>query len=352
MNAISFEDRVKIQSHLAEIWKILYANGLEDIESQRTPNSKQKKRMWEMLVKYNKNHAKLTDGFSLCVSDHDGCWCGIEFASTQEEDDYRKRKDESCEVRSKRNERKMKRQRELEEEHHVACWHKYHMSEYWTSGFSCVRYSKQNDEGTLTFVKANPDAFVHWLYHGVDQDGKSFTDEARIKYMKKYGLDKDYDLNTGHPIKDDIGVEDSTKIVENKKEDKAKNVKNYLREKFRDGSWRDEALDMSIEPKESVDTYLDTVREFIYQQEELDLHGVALYHINEERTNAHEEMLKEYGLDGYDEKSEVARDVTKSFDFVGEYKSVNGKMKTVTYPEAEASLRLAYAFAIVMRECN
>ena len=172
MKAISVEDRIKIQSHLAEIWKILYANGLEDKEHQQTPNAKQKKRMREMFVKYNKNHAKLTDGFSLCVSDHDGCWHEISFDSTKEEEDYRKRRFEAFAIRMKRNDRKLKRQHDLDEEHHVAYWHKEFLTPYWTSGYSDIRYSKQNDEGTLAYVGPRPDRFVWQLFHSANFDGK------------------------------------------------------------------------------------------------------------------------------------------------------------------------------------
>ena len=63
MDAIKPEDRQKIQAHLTEIWKILYAaNGLEDKEHQRTPSSKQKERMSQMLITYNKDHSTLTEG--------------------------------------------------------------------------------------------------------------------------------------------------------------------------------------------------------------------------------------------------------------------------------------------------
>ena len=171
---------------------------------------------------------------------------------------------------------------------------------------------------------------------------KEFTAEAREKYMKKYGLDKEHDVKTGKPLK----VENDS--VEVKKEDKAKQVKDYLRKKFEDGSWKDEAPDALLgEHEQSLDAYLDTVREFIKQQEEFDLHGIALYGINDERTKAHEALLKEYGFDGYDEKSEIARDVTKSFDFVGECKLACGRMKTLFWSMHEASLRLAYALDVV-----
>lgn len=131
-----------------------------------------------------------------------------------------------------------------------------------------------------------------------------------------------------------------------KKDDKAKQVKDYLRKKFEDGSWKKEAV-ISREHEKTLDAYLDTVREFITQQEKFDFHGMALYGINEERTKAHEALLKEYGFDGYDEKSEIARDVTKSFDFVGECKLVCGKMRTLFWSMHEASLRLAYALDVV-----
>ena len=71
MDTIKPEDRQKIQAHLTEIWKILYANGLEDKEHQRTPSSKQKERMSQMLITYNKDHSTLTEGFQLLVSTHD-----------------------------------------------------------------------------------------------------------------------------------------------------------------------------------------------------------------------------------------------------------------------------------------
>lgn len=216
------------------------------------------------------------------------------------------------------------------------------MTPYWTSGYSDVRYSKQNDEGTLSYVGPRPDRFVYWLFHAANFDGKEFTSEAREKYMKKYGLDKEYDVKTGKPIK----VENDA--VEMKKEDKAKQVKDYLRKKFEDGSWKKEVNNVLLsEHEKSLDAYLDTVREFIKQQEEFDLHGIALYGINDERTKAHEALLKEYGFDGYDEKSELARDVTKSFDFVGECKIVCGQMKTIFWSMHEASLRLAYALDVV-----
>lgn len=109
MKKISVEDRTKIQSHLAEIWKILYANGLEDLEYNRSPNSKQKRRMCEMNVLYNKDHSEITDGFRLSVSDIYSCWHGIDFETTKSEDDRRKRCHEAYEIQSKRNARKLKR---------------------------------------------------------------------------------------------------------------------------------------------------------------------------------------------------------------------------------------------------
>lgn len=341
MQHISYEDRCKIQSHLAEIWKILYANGLEELELNRTPNSKQKRRMWEMHVKYNKDHADLTEGFDLSVSDYVGCLRKIEFESTKEEEDTWEKRKIGSEIRLKRWEKKENRRKELEEDHHVAFWRKYFMTPYWTSGYSDVRYSSQNDKGTLSYVvPKNHDEFVYWLFHAANYDGNEFTAESREKYMKKYGLDKEYDVKTGKPIK----VEND--VVEVKKEDKSKKVKDYLRKKFEDGSWKKEAV-ISHEHEKTLDAYLDTVRAFIKQQEEFDLHGMALYGINEERAKAHEALLKEYGFDGYDEKSTLARDVTKSFDFVGECKIVCGQMKTLFWSMHEASLRLAYALDVV-----
>lgn len=342
MKSISVEDRCKIQSHLAEIWKILYANGLEELECNRTPNSKQKRRMWEMHVKYNKDHADLTEGFGLSVSDYVGCLRKIEFESTKEEEDTWEKRKIGSEIRLKRWEKKERRRRELDEEHHVAYWHKNFMTPYWTSGYSDIRYSKQNEEGTLSYVGPRPDRFVWWLFHASNFDGNEFTAEAREKYMKKYGLDKEYDVKTGKPIKT---IDDAAEM---KKEDKSKKVKDYLRKKFEDGSWKKEASNFLLsEHEKSLDVYLDTVREFIKQQEEFDLHGMALYGINEERTKAHEALLDEYGFNSNDEKSAIARDVTKSIDFVGECKFVDGKIKTVFYPVYEASLRLAYALDVV-----
>ena len=63
MDAIKPEDRQKIQAHLTEIWKILYTNGLEDKEHQRTPSSKQKERMSQMLITYNKDEDSI--GFDI-----------------------------------------------------------------------------------------------------------------------------------------------------------------------------------------------------------------------------------------------------------------------------------------------
>lgn len=342
MKIISYEDRLKIQTHLAEVWKILYANGLEDLEYNRTPNSKQKRRMCEMHIIYNKAHASLTDGFMLNVSDYERALHKIEFATTKDEEDYWKRRDTACEIEFKREQRKLKRKHALDEEHHVAYWHKNFMTPYWTSGYSDIRYSKQNDEGTLSYVGPRPDRFVYWLFHAPNFDGKEFTAEAREKYMKKYGLDKEYDVKTGKQFKANDDA------IEVKKEDKAKQVKDYLRKKFEDGSWKDEASDSLLrENEEIIDEYLNTVIEFIRQQEDFGLHGIALYGINDERTKAHEALLDEYGFNRNDEKSEIARDVTKSFDFVGKCIPVCGKMKTIFWPMHEASLRLAYALDVV-----
>lgn len=352
MNKISIEDRVKIQSHLAEIWKILYANGLEDLEHQRTPNSKQKRHMCEFSIRYNKNHAKLTDGFKLDVSDYVSCWHGIEFEYLQEEKDILKRREEGFAQWNKRMERKEARRKELEKDHHVAYWHKHFMTPHWESGYSSIWYFKQDEDGSRTYVGPRQNNFVHWLYHSSDPDGKAFSKEDKLKYMKKYGLLEKYVLDTGCPIKTFDEVDAPEQQVEVKKEDKSKVVKDYLKQKFEDGSWKDEARDMSVDPKNTVYVYLDTVREFVRQQEEFNLHGFALYGINEERTKAHERMLEEYGLNEYDEKSDVARDVTKSIDFVGECKIANGELKTTFYSDYDSALRLAYALEVVIRECK
>lgn len=235
------------------------------------------------------------------------------------------------------------------EEHHVAYWHKHFTTPYWASDYSSIRYYKQNQEGTLRYVKSQTSDFVWWLYHGTF-DGKPFTDEARVKYMKKYGLDKDYDLKTGqklHLHADDIADAKPIELPP----DNAKLAKDYLRSRYEDGSWKKEAPSILLSGHEqAIDTYLDTVREFVRQQEEFDLCGLALYGINEERAKAHDAMLEDFGLNAGDEKSNIARDVTKSFDFVGEYKMVCGKMKTVFWSAHEASLRLAYALEVVKEE--
>ena len=349
MDAIKPEDRQKIQAHLAEIWKILYANGLEDLEINRTPNSKQKKRMCEMLVCFNKDYTTPSNGFRLCVSDKDSCWHEIAFEKTPEELAVDKHHAEEAEkwyaIRKRKHDRKEARRQELLEEHHVAYWHKYFMTPYWTSDYSSIRYYKQNEEGTLHYVKPQASDFVRWLYSGTF-DGKLFTDDARVKYMKKYGLDKDYDLKTGEKLNVDNDVADAKPIE--LQQDNAKLAKDYLRLRYKDGSWKKEALSILLSGHEqAIDTYLDTVREFVRQQEEFDLCGLALYGINEERAKAHDAMLEDFGLNAGDEKSNIARDVTKSFDFVGEYKMVCGKMKTVFWSEYEASLRLAYALEVV-----
>lgn len=345
MNKISVADREKIQSHLAEIWKILYANGLEELECNRTPNSKQKRRMWEMHVKYNKNHSNLTEGFSLSVSDYVRCSHQIEFEPTKEEEDTWDRRRIGSDLRLKRWEKKEKRRKELEEEHQVAYWHKHFMTPYWTSGFTNTCHPTEEEKETLSYVGPQPSRFVHMLFTSTNPEEKAFSKEAIAKYMKKYGLDKEYDVNTGKKIKDTI--EDSAMMNE-QTEDKAKSLKDILRKQFEDGTWKDEALKLiPNDPRKSIYDYLESVRDFIKMQEEYDLHGMALYGMNEKRTKLHSEMLIDYGFDGYDEKSDIARDVSKAFDFVGECKFVNGKMKTVFWSEREAALKLAYALNVV-----
>lgn len=64
--------------------------------------------------------------------------------------------------------------------------------------------------------------------------------------MKKHGLDKEYDVKTGKPIK----VEND--VIEVKKEDKAKKVKDYLQKKFEDSSWKKEACNFLLREQEKV----------------------------------------------------------------------------------------------------
>ena len=147
-------------------------------------------------------------------------------------------------------------------------------------------------------------------------------------------------------------IKEDTSLIENeKKKNKGMAVKDILRKQFEDGTWKDEALKLiPNEPRKSIYDYLESVRDLIKMQEEYDLHGMALYGINEKRTKLHSEMLSDFGLDGYDDKSDIARDVTKTFDFVGEYKFIHGRMKTVFWSEREAALRLAYALEMVLKE--
>lgn len=347
MKKISVADRKKIQSHLAEIWKVLYANGLEDIEFNRSPKSKQKKRMCEMLLTYNKDHTALTDGFSLCVSDHDSCWHCIEFAATKEEKMTWKLREDASDLRQKRDEKKEQRRRELEEEHLVAYWHKHFTTPYWSDGWSSCRFSKQNAEGDLKLVGPQPDDFVHWLYNGADAEWHFFSDEARVKYMKKYKLNRLYDLKTGENLKlkkkhDELVAEAAS--AESIRQDRSKKAKDYLRKKFLDDAWKDEAWDMAIEPKPSVYEYLDSVRKFIEAQEEYHMTGMMLYAQNETRAELHEKMLDDYQTGDY-KTDELVRDVSKSFDFAGDYDPMTNKTKF--YSEHDAALRLAYAIEVV-----
>ena len=347
MKKISIADRKKIQTHLTEIWKVLYTNGLEDMECNRSPKSKQKKRMCDMLLTYNKEHTALTDGFRLCVSDHDSCWHYIEFTATKEEKETWKRRHDAANARIKLSEKKERRRRELEEEHLVAYWHKYFTTPYWTNDWSSCRYSKQNAEGNLKLVGPQPDDFVHWLYHSADAEGHFFSDEAKAKYMKKYKLNRLYDLKTGENLrlkkKHDELVADAAS-VESTRQDRSKKAKDYLRKKFLDNAWKDEALDMAIEPKLSVYDYLDAVRKFIEALEEHHMTGMMLYAQNETRAELHEKMLDDYQTEDY-KTDELVRDVSKSFDFAGDYDPITNKTKF--YSEHDAALRLAYAIEVV-----
>lgn len=70
--------------------------------------------------------------------------------------------------------------------------------------------------------------------------------------------------------------------------------------------------------------------------------GLGLYPQNEARTNAHEEMLDEFGLGG----SEYARRVTKDIDFIDTYDTISGK-----YAHNDAD-RVVDAMAWALKECQ
>ena len=156
----------------------------------------------------------------------------------------------------------------------------------------------------------------------------SVEDRRTIQSHLSEICDTEYDVNNVKKI--ELIKEDTSLIENEKKKNKGMAVKDILRKQFEDGTWKDKALKLiPNEPRKSIYDYLESVRDLIKMQDEYDLHGMALYGLNEKRTKLHSEMLSDFGLDGYDDKSDISRDVTKTFDFVGEYKFIHGRMKTV-----------------------